>query len=86
MDNISKRLAELRRKLTFEDFLLIVATMSTDNQVQTVHRFGDGVLRAILRELNGTPARWQRVPMGSLRDLSFEAAYRAHPRRPCTRS
>ena len=52
MDNFIKRLADLRRKLTLEDFLLIVAIMYTDNLIQMVLRFVNGVLRAILRELS----------------------------------
>ena len=52
MDNIVKRLADLRRKLTLEDFLLIVAIMYTDDLLQMILRFVDGVLRAILGALN----------------------------------
>ena len=51
MDKIVKRLADLRRKLTLEDFLLIVAIMYTDNLVQMLLRFINGVLRAILQGL-----------------------------------
>lgn len=45
MDNILKRLADLRRKLTREDFLLIVAIICTDNLIQVVLRFVNGVLK-----------------------------------------
>ena len=43
---IVNRLAELRRKLTLEDFLLIVAIMYTDNLVQMLLRFVNGVLQS----------------------------------------
>ena len=48
MTDIVNRLTELRRKLTLEDFLMIVAIMYTDNLIQMVLRFINGILRAIL--------------------------------------
>ena len=52
MANIVNRIAELRRKLTLEDFLLIVAIMYTDNLVQMLLRFVNGVLRAVVRAVS----------------------------------
>ena len=45
MDQIIDRLRALRRKLTLEDFALVVGIMYTDNIVEMLLQFVRGILR-----------------------------------------
>ena len=47
MTDIVDRLTNLRRKLTLEDFLLILGIMYSDNLIQMALRFVNRVLSAI---------------------------------------
>ena len=51
MNNFVNHLRELRRKLTLEDVLLIVAIMYTDNLLQMLLDFINDILRAVVRGL-----------------------------------